>query len=173
MHRRREVRNGEAQLTSEERDYLTTLPRRTARGTRGPGKDRRESLALLGDAFCLAAQYERAEAAWRPALARVPDDANLSAKAEWAAVYVVTGMAGDPRRGVRAPARHRDGPGQFQLRCCPRVGNQFCGSASLTEVERMGYDTRPDRRRTAEREWDFGDRWSSRRPGGAPLGFTA
>jgi hypothetical protein len=54
-----------------------------------------ESLALLGDAYFLAARYDRAEAAWRSALARVPDDADLSAKAERAAANVVTGMAGE------------------------------------------------------------------------------
>ena len=52
-------------------------------------------LALLGDAYFLAARYDRAEAAWRAALERVPADAELAAKAERAATNVLTGMAGD------------------------------------------------------------------------------
>ena len=54
-----------------------------------------ESLALLGDAYFLAARYDRAEAAWRAALGRVPADADLLARAERAAANVVTGMAGE------------------------------------------------------------------------------
>jgi hypothetical protein len=54
-----------------------------------------ESLALLGDAHFLAAGYDRAEASWRAALACVPANTDLEAKAERAAVNVVTGMAGE------------------------------------------------------------------------------
>lgn len=54
-----------------------------------------EGLALLGDAYFLAAQYDRAEDAWRSALARVPQDAELLAKAERAATNVLTGMSGE------------------------------------------------------------------------------
>lgn len=54
-----------------------------------------ESLALLGDAYFLAARYDRAESAWRAALERRPDADDLEAKAERAATNVLTGMDGD------------------------------------------------------------------------------
>lgn len=54
-----------------------------------------EELALLGDAYFLAARYDLAEAAWRAALEQRPASEELAAKAERAATNVVTGMAGD------------------------------------------------------------------------------
>jgi hypothetical protein len=54
-----------------------------------------ESLALLGDAYFLAARYDRAEAVWRAALERVPADKELAGKAERAATNVLTGLPGE------------------------------------------------------------------------------
>jgi hypothetical protein len=49
-----------------------------------------EALVLLGDASFLAGRYDRAEAAWRAALAACPDDAILAGKLERAAAAVLT-----------------------------------------------------------------------------------
>ncbi|HJU64385.1 MAG TPA: peroxidase family protein, partial [Gemmatimonadaceae bacterium] len=54
-----------------------------------------EAYALLGDAYFLAARYDRADTAWESAIAHLPADPSLAAKAERAATNVLTGMAGD------------------------------------------------------------------------------
>lgn len=54
-----------------------------------------ESFIVLGDASFLAGQYDRAERAWRAALALRPDNVALHEKAGRAALNVVTGMSID------------------------------------------------------------------------------
>jgi hypothetical protein len=58
------------------------------------GDETGEALALLGDAHFLAGRYDRAEAAWRAALAKRPVDRDLEAKCERAATNVLTDIAG-------------------------------------------------------------------------------
>jgi hypothetical protein len=53
-----------------------------------------EALALLGDAYFLAARYEHAESAWRRAMEKRPIDRELEEKAERATTNVLTDIAG-------------------------------------------------------------------------------
>lgn len=60
-----------------------------------PAGDGVERSVLLGDVYFLGGRYEEAEAAWRSALSRVPDDDTLRQKLERAAINVATGMGGE------------------------------------------------------------------------------
>jgi len=54
-----------------------------------------ESLVLLGDARFLSGEYDRAEEAWRAALAHLPSSPDLAEKLERAAANLVTRIAID------------------------------------------------------------------------------
>jgi hypothetical protein len=114
-------------------------------------------LALLGDAYFLAARYDRAESAWRAALERVDADAELLEKVERAATNVATaitteepqtqvfrerftrdGMLGGPRPGEWSGAVPEEPPRRWLDRLADLPG--AAAGAVLSKVGRAVFD---------------------------------
>jgi hypothetical protein len=120
-----------------------------------------QGLALLGDAYFLQAQYDRAEEAWRAALERAGVDEVLARKLERAATNLVTAIADEPQAHVFKERFARDwlmgGPHPGMGTATPpaaeepsvldrlREGAEAAASTALSAIGRVVFDTLAER----------------------------